>query len=89
MLIKSDKKFILDVVEESLKKNNEVVFKEMIELFNTTNERIDGVIEQLDGTNKRIDGTNERIDKVLNVLTVHDKRITAVEESVFTTTTSS
>lgn len=82
MLTKSDKKFILDVVEESLKKNNEVVFKEMIELFNTTNEKIDGVIEQLDGT-------NERIDKVLNVLTVHDKRITAVEESVFTTTTSS
>lgn len=85
MLTKSDKQFIVDAIKD----NNKLIFKEMIELFNATNERIDQ-------SNKRIDQSNVRIDKVLSqlkdhndILNNHERRIEKVEEQIFTTTTSS
>jgi predicted nucleic acid-binding Zn-ribbon protein len=76
MLTKADKKYI----NEILANNNKILIKEMIGLFNATNERIDQ--------------TNERIDKVLDQLKDHDsdidnheRRINKLEEKVFVTTT--
>ncbi|NCO88433.1 hypothetical protein COW98_01865 [Candidatus Roizmanbacteria bacterium CG22_combo_CG10-13_8_21_14_all_35_9] len=76
MLTKDDRKFITELLDERFKKNNEVLVKEMVELFNTTNERIDD--------------TNERIDKVLDqlkdrndFLDTHERRIEKLEEKVF------
>jgi len=94
MLTKDDKKFIID----SIKNNNDVLVKDMLDLFTVTNERIDKLDEKLsnkiDGVNKsfgeRLDDTNERIDKVLDQLrdddesiNDHEKRIEKIEEKVF------
>lgn len=83
MLTKSDKKYINDLLKESFRENNKTLVKEMISLFNVSNQRIDNVNERLDGVNKnlsekidsvnknlseKIDDTNERIDKVFDHL---------------------
>lgn len=84
MLTSSDKKYISDLFIE----NNKILVREMVSLFNVTNERIDQ-------SNERIDQSNERIDKVLNkledhndTLNDHERRIEKVEEKVSTTTTN-
>ena len=75
MLTSEDKKYILNTI----KTNIQILLKEIVELF--------------DATNKRIDESNERIDKVLaqlkdhnDILDNHERRIEKVEEKVFTTT---
>lgn len=97
MLTKDDKKFILDAVSNTvsgaISKNNKIIFKEMIDLFNATN----FVIEKVDNKlSNKIDQTNERIDKVLGQLrdddrsiNDHERRIEKMEEKVFITTTGS
>lgn len=72
MLTKDDKKFVID----SIKNNNDVLVKEMIDLFNATNsviEKVDNKLsDKIDGVEKRlsekIDDTNDRIDRVLDNL---------------------
>jgi len=90
MLTKDDKKFI----EELISKNNEILVKEMIDLFNTTNaviEKVDNKLSnKMDKTNERIDDTNEKIDRVLNNLSNNfdsiedlEKRTEKLEDKVF------
>lgn len=73
MLTTSDKKYISSEVTEQidkpLKKNNEVLIKEIVELFDTTNERIDKVLEKLDDHQGDINS--------------HERRITKLEDKVF------
>jgi tetrahydromethanopterin S-methyltransferase subunit G len=65
MLTKNDKKYI----SETIKENNGVLIKEMIELFNATNERIDKVEEKLDDKIDKVEERlSERIDLVENKL---------------------
>lgn len=90
MLTKDDKKFI----EELISKNNDVLVKEMIDLFTVTNERIDKVEEKLsnkiDNVNKnldeKIDKVNEylgsRIDRVLDQLRDDDESINDHEKRI-------
>lgn len=90
MLTKDDKKFIID----SIKNNNDILIKEMIDLFNATNsviEKVDNKLSnKIDKTNERIDDTNERIDRVLDNLRSDfdsienlEKRTGKLEEKVF------
>jgi len=98
MLTKDDKKFISELLDKRFKKNNEILVKNMLDLFTVTNERIDKLNKKLsdriDSVNKnlseKIDDTDERIDKVFNHLRDdfgsiedHERRIEKVEEKVF------
>lgn len=94
MLTKDDKKFIVDIVTGAITKNNDVLVKEMIDLFNATNsviEKVDNKLSnKIDKTNERIDDTNERIDRVLDNLRSDfdsienlEKRTGKLEENVF------
>jgi len=63
------------------------IIKEVTELFNATNERIDKVNANL---SKRIDESNQRIDRVLikiedhdNYINAHERRLEKVEAKVF------
>ncbi len=73
MLTTSDKKYIssevTEQIDKALKKNNEVLIKEIVELFDTTNERIDKVLEKLDDHQGDINS--------------HERRITKLEDKVF------
>jgi|GEM_PF-3178943 len=69
MLTKTDKKYITETLKETIKENNHILIKEIIELFNTTNERIDKVLDQLKDHNDFID--------------THERRIEKLEEKVF------
>jgi uncharacterized protein YoxC len=83
MLTKDDKKFIID----SIKSNNDVLVKDMLDLFNATNAIIKKVDDKL---NNKIDQTNERIDRILDQLqdddesiNDHEKRMGKIEDRVF------
>lgn len=85
MLTKDDKKYISETIGESITKNNGSLIKEIMELFNVTNKRIDDVDTKL----------SRKIDKVLDELKGHnddidnhERRIAKLEDKVFTTTTS-
>lgn len=90
MLTKDDRKYI----EELFNKKNEILVKDMLDLFNANNsviEKLDNKLsDKIDKTNERIDDTNEKIDRVLNNLSNdfdsiedHEKRIGKIEEKVF------
>lgn len=70
MLTKADKKYI----NEILANNNKILIKEMIGLFNATNERIDKVLDELKDHDSDLDN--------------HERRINKLEEKVFVTTTT-
>lgn len=76
MLTKDDKKFITETVGESIVKNNEVLIKEVMELFNVTNKRIDE-------SDKKIDKIIEKLDEHNNFLNDHELRIGKLEDKVF------
>ncbi len=78
MLTKNDKKFILETVRESTTQNNKILIKEFVDLFSSTNERIDQINEKL---SYKIDGTNSRVDKVLHEFKNH-------KLNIYTTTTN-
>lgn len=60
MLNKNDKKYI----SETIKGNNEILVKEVMELFNVTNSRIDKVLEKLDEHNDYLNDHERRIEKL-------------------------
>ncbi|MEK7633273.1 MAG: hypothetical protein AAB437_00320 [Patescibacteria group bacterium] len=88
MLTKDDKKFITEILDlkinealdKKFKENNDILVKDILDLFTVTNSRIDKVNENL----------SERIDKVLDqlkdhndIIDTHERRIEKVEEKVF------
>ncbi len=88
MLTKSDKKFIIQtvstIVTNAITENNKALRKDMVDLFNATNEHIDMVYEKL---NSRLDDANNRIERVLDKLGEHqsiinnyERRIKKIEE---------
>ena len=76
MLTTQDKKYITD----SIKTNNEDLLKEIIELFDATNNRIDQVNEKL---SQRIDKVLDQLKSHHDVLNNHERRIEKAEEKVF------
>lgn len=73
MLTNQDKEYISKLLEDSFKKNNDYLVKTMIQMFDTTNERIDKILKKLE---EHSDYLND-----------HERRIEKIEEKVFTTTT--
>ena len=98
MLTKDDKKYISTEVatqiSNALNKNNDILVKEMIDLFNATNsviEKLDTKLSgKIDDTNKRLDETNERVERILDnqnrdfeSIENLEKRTEKLEEKVF------
>lgn len=77
MLTQTDIKKLQEVfptkedLDKKFKENNEVLIKEILELFDTTNEWIDRVLEKLDDLQGDINN--------------HEGRISKIEEKVFAT----
>ncbi len=74
MLTKNDKKFIID----SISKNNDVLVKDIMSLFNATNKRIDE-------SDRKIDKILEKLDEHNNFLNDHELRIGRLEDKAFAT----
>jgi len=66
--------------KDDLKENNGILIKEVVELFNATNERIEEVNENLC---QRIDKVLEQMKDHNDILDTHERRIEKVEEKVF------
>ncbi len=74
MLTKDDKKFITDTVTFAIAKNNEVMIKEMLGLFDANNS---AMMKMEDRLSKQISGVNDNLD-------TDERRIEKLEEKVFT-----
>lgn len=61
MLTKSDKQFIVEAIKQGVSENNKIIFKEMLDLFSASNERIDQVENRL---GNRIDKLEDKVDKM-------------------------